>query len=144
MRDSLCVEGICQSYVDRTKKQIKQNEKRKKEKSDLSLGHESDLTIAKRSAVALEAFGRPTLVGDAVINDVTSHDESVLEQSGILAHGGSRQQSGTTSEHTAVTDDQRVEVEDTTRVDVRNQGCIINGNAVTKGKKIGLGEHQRR
>ena len=100
--------------------------------------------MAARCTLAVKLLARPALVGDAVVDNVAGHDESVLEQCGIVSHVGAREQSGTASEDAAVANDQRVEVEDAARVDVGDERSVVDGNSVAEGEKVRLGEHEGR
>jgi hypothetical protein len=102
------------------------------------------LRLESRHAAALELFSGPTLGGGTLVDNVTGHDERVLEQAGVRLHAGAREQTRARAQDRAITDVKRVEVELATSVDVADERGIIDTDTVAEVKEIRLSEVERR
>jgi hypothetical protein len=102
------------------------------------------LRLERGHAVALELLGGPALRSGALVDNISRHDERVLEQAGVGLHASSGEETRAGAEDRTVANVQGVEVELAASVDVADERSVINADAVTEVKKVRLGEVERR
>jgi hypothetical protein len=84
------------------------------------------------------AASGPTEVDASGLGDLSRGKESMLEQHTALFHGSAREKARAVAESAAVADTERVETELATRVDVGDDGAVVQGDLVTKLEEGGV------
>ena len=79
------------------------------------------LRLERGHAVALELLGGPALRSGALVDNVSRHDERVLEQAGVGLHASAGEETRAGAEDRTVANVQGVEVELAASVDVADE-----------------------